>query len=67
MISTPFGEDFAQEMIDYTDKIYLEFGADTRVEGVSDEKGVKDVRKRAIQAGLKLVDCLLSLHRRWAG
>ena len=25
------GEDFAQEMIDYTDKIYLEFGADTRV------------------------------------
>ncbi|MCI9252836.1 MAG: FAD-binding protein [Lachnospiraceae bacterium] len=51
------GEDFAQEMIDYTDKIYLEFGADTRVEGVSNERGVKDVRKRAIQAGLKLVDC----------
>lgn len=51
------GEDFAQEMIDYTDKIYLEFGADTKIEGVSDEKGVKDVRKRAIQAGLKLVDC----------
>ena len=44
-------------MIDYTDKIYLEFGADTRVEGVGNEKGVKDVRKRAIQAGLKLVDC----------
>ncbi len=51
------GEDFAQEMIDYTDKIYLEFGADTKVEGVGNEKGVKDVRKRAIQAGLKLVDC----------
>ena len=27
------GEDFAQEMIHYTDKIYLEFGADTKVEG----------------------------------
>ena len=28
------GEDFAQEMIQYTDQIYLEFGADTKVEGV---------------------------------
>ena len=51
------GEDFAQEMIHYTDKIYLEFGADTKVEGVGNEKEVKDIRKRAIQAGLKLVDC----------
>ena len=44
------GEDFAQEMIHYTDKIYLEFGADTKVEGVGNEKEVKDIRKRAIQA-----------------
>ena len=51
------GEDFAQEMIHYTDKIYLEFGADTKVEGVGNEKEVKDIRRRAIQAGLKLVDC----------
>ena len=51
------GEDFAQEMIQYTDQIYLEFGADTKVEGVGKEKEVKDIRKRAIQAGLKLVDC----------
>ena len=51
------GEEFAQEMIDYTDKIYLEFGADTKVEGVGNEKEVKEIRKRAIQAGLKLVDC----------
>ena len=28
------GEDFAQSLIDYTDKIYLEFGADPHVEGV---------------------------------
>ena len=27
------------------------------MEGVSDEEAVKDIRKRAIQAGLKLVDC----------
>ena len=53
------GETFAQEMIDYTDKIYLEFGADTRVEGIGQTEKVKDIRKRAIQAGLKLVDCLM--------
>lgn len=51
------GEDLAQETIDYTDQIYLEFGADKKVEGVGNEKEVKDIRKRAIQAGLKLVDC----------
>ena len=51
------GEDFAQDMINYTDGIYLEFGADSRVEGVGNSEAVKDIRKRAIQAGLKLVDC----------
>lgn len=51
------GENFAQELIDYTDKIYLEFGADNKVEGVDAEEKVKDIRKKAIQAGLKLVDC----------
>ena len=51
------GENYAQEMIDYTDKIYLEFGADTKVEGIGQTEKVKDIRKRAIQAGLKLVDC----------
>ncbi len=51
------GEELAQETIDYTDKIYLEFGADTHVEGVSNDDEVKEIRKNAIQAGLKLVDC----------
>ena len=51
------GEDIAQETIDYTDKIYLEFGADMHVEGVGNTEEVKEIRKRAIQAGLKLVDC----------
>lgn len=51
------GEDLAQETIDYTDQIYLEFGADTHVEGISNPEAVKEIRKRAIQAGLKLVDC----------
>ena len=51
------GEDIAQETIDYTDRIYLEFGADMHVEGVGNTEEVKEIRKRAIQAGLKLVDC----------
>ncbi len=51
------GEDLAQETINYTDKIYLEFGADTKVEGVGNAEEVKKIRSRAIKAGLKLVDC----------
>lgn len=51
------GADEAQELIDYTDSIYLEFGADKHVEGVSNPDKVKEIRRRAIQAGLKLVDC----------
>ncbi len=51
------GEKFAQEMIDYTDKIYLEFGADTHIEGAEQTEEVKQIRLNAIKAGLKLVDC----------
>lgn len=51
------GEDLAQETINYTDGIYLEFGADTHIEGISNSQEVKEIRMRAIQAGLKLVDC----------
>lgn len=51
------GEEFTQNMIDYTDKIYLEFGADTHVEGIGKSEEVKEIRRRAIGAGLKLVDC----------
>ena len=56
-LPTLIGYETAQETIEYTDKIYLEFGADTHIEGISDPDSVKDIRKRAIQAGLKLVDC----------
>ena len=51
------GEDLAQETIDYADKIYLEFGADEHIEGLNVTEEVKEIRKRAIEAGLKLVDC----------
>ncbi|MEI3162838.1 MAG: FAD-binding protein [Lachnospirales bacterium] len=51
------GEDVVQETINYTDKIYIDFGADEHIEGVGNSEAVKDIRKRAIKAGLKLVDC----------
>ncbi|MBQ4528847.1 MAG: FAD-binding protein [Clostridia bacterium] len=51
------GEDVCQEYINYTDKIYLQFGADEHIEGIGNTEEVRQIRKRAIQAGLKLVDC----------
>ena len=51
------GEDLVQDTIGYADKIYLEFGADEHIEGLDNTEEVKDIRKRAIQAGLRLVDC----------
>ena len=56
-LPTLIGENTAQDLIDYTDGIYLEFGADTHIEGLENTEEVKAIRKRAIQAGLKLVDC----------
>lgn len=51
------GYDTVSRLIDYTDAIYREFGADTRVEGIHHEDDIKEIRKRAIHADLKLVDC----------
>lgn len=51
------GYEYTQELIDYTDQIYLEFGADTKIEGVDAKEEIKEVRRKAIEAGLKLVDC----------
>ena len=51
------GEDKAQALIDYTDKIYLDFGADTHIEGLDNPEEKAKIRKNAIKAGLKLVDC----------
>ena len=54
---TLIGENNAQDLINYADKIYLKFGADEKIEGVGNPEAVKAIRKRAIKAGLKLVDC----------
>jgi len=51
------GRQKVQDYIHYTDKIYLEFGADDHVEGLENNDAIKGIRKHAIQGGLKLVDC----------
>lgn len=51
------GTNLADELIAYADQIYLDFGADEKVEGVGHNEDVKAIRRRAIEAGLKLVDC----------
>ena len=51
------GAKLVQEFIDYTDKIYLDFGADTKVEGIGNNEAVKEIRRKAIKGNLKLVDC----------
>ena len=56
-LPTLVGPELAQETIHYADQIYLDFGADTHIEGLEHEEERREIRKRAIQAGLKLVDC----------
>ncbi|MDR2745830.1 MAG: FAD-dependent monooxygenase [Treponema sp.] len=51
------GRQAAQDLIDYTDSVYLEFGAVQTVEGLGRFEETKDIRRRAIKAGLRLVDC----------
>lgn len=47
----------AMDLIDYTDKIYLEFGADNKIEGLGNIEEIKNIRRKAIEGDLKLVDC----------
>ena len=56
-LPTLIGSKTVQDTISYVDQIYLEFGADTKIEGIGDPEKTRAIRLRAIQAGLKLVDC----------
>lgn len=40
-----------------SDNIYLKFGADTNVYGMDKEKEIQEIRRKAIGANLKLVEC----------
>ena len=51
------GYEKAQELIGESDEIYLKFGADASVYGLGKEKEIREIRRKAINANLKLVEC----------
>lgn len=51
------GYDETVQLIHESDEIYLKFGADKNVYGVDKEKEIREIRKAAINANLKLVEC----------
>ncbi|MEI7830207.1 MAG: hypothetical protein WCI31_10575 [Prolixibacteraceae bacterium] len=51
------GMESAREMVLYTDKIYLEFGADTDVHGQTETPAMREIGRKSIEANLKLVQC----------
>ena len=51
------GYDKALELIKESDDIYLKFGADTNVYGIDKEAEIREIRRRAINANLKLIEC----------
>lgn len=51
------GYEKTEALIQESDQIYLKFGADTKVYGVDKEKEIREIRRKAINANLKLVEC----------
>lgn len=51
------GYDETVQLIRESDDIYLKFGADTNVYGVDRQEEIHEIRKKAIVANLKLVEC----------
>lgn len=51
------GYEETQKLIDYVDKIYLDFGADNKIYGIDKENEIEEIRKKAIRSNLKLVEC----------
>lgn len=51
------GYDETIKLIKESDDIYLKFGADTSVYGIDKEKEIREIRRKAINANLKLVEC----------
>ncbi len=50
------GVEKTKDLIDYTDKIYLEFGADKKLEGTEFREEVSRIKKKAKKEGLDLID-----------
>ncbi|WP_337539461.1 FAD-dependent protein [Suilimivivens sp.] len=51
------GYEKTAELIHESDEIYLKFGADRNVYGIDKQDVIREIRRRAIGANLKLVEC----------
>lgn len=45
------------ELLKESDDVYLAFGADKNVYGIDKEKEIREIRRKAINANLKLIEC----------
>lgn len=50
------GVEETKRLIDYTDKIYLKFGADPKLEGTEHKKEVDEIKKKAKKEEITLID-----------
>lgn len=47
----------AEQLISESDSIYLKFGADTKVHGIEEIDRIEVIKRKAIEANLKLLEC----------
>ena len=50
------GVEKTKKLIDYTDQVYLKFGADKKLEGIQFKEEVSKIKKKAKKEGLDLID-----------
>lgn len=55
-LSELIGEEEVKKLVKRMDEIYLSFGADTTLHGVDKKEEIERIRKKAIQANMKLVE-----------
>ncbi len=51
------GYEETEKLLRESDEIYLKFGADTNVYGIDKQAELREIRRRAINANLKLIEC----------
>jgi uncharacterized protein len=51
------GYDETKKLIEYVDKLYVDFGTDKQIFGLENSEEIDKIRKKAILSSLKLIDC----------
>ena len=60
------GKNKTVELIKYVDDIYLSFGADKNIYGIENQDKIKDIKRKALESNLHLVECPIR-HRELKG